>query len=80
MDLENLQTTIVDARGVSCPGPLLEAKKGIGQVDVGGVIEIYSSDPGTGNDLPAWCNKVGHEFLGSLEGEGYTRYFIKRTM
>ena len=31
---------IVDARGAACPGPLLEAKKGIGTVPVGAVIEI----------------------------------------
>jgi len=80
MDLESLETTVVDARGTSCPGPLLEAKKGIGSVDVGGVIEIYSNDPGTRNDIPAWCKKVGHEHLGLLEADGYDRIFVKRTM
>ena len=37
---------IVDARGAACPGPLLEAKKGMGTVPVGSVIEIWSTDPG----------------------------------
>ncbi len=36
---------VVDARGVACPGPLLEAKKGITGVAVGNVLEIWSSDP-----------------------------------
>jgi tRNA 2-thiouridine synthesizing protein A len=44
--------TTVDARGSACPGPLLEAKKGIGKVKVGEVLEIYSNDSGTRTDIP----------------------------
>jgi len=69
---------IVDARGSACPGPLLEAKKAIGAVSVGQTIEIWSGDPSTKNDLPKWAAKIGHEFLGSLAGEGYDRIFITR--
>ena len=32
--------TTVDARGTSCPGPILAAKKAIGGVPVGGVMEV----------------------------------------
>ncbi len=69
---------VVDARGSACPGPLLEAKKAIGAVSVSQTIEIWSGDPSTKNDLPKWAAKVGHEFLGSLAGEGYDRIFITR--
>lgn len=33
---------VVDCRGSACPGPLMEAKKGIGAVPVGGTLEIWS--------------------------------------
>ena len=69
---------IIDARGAACPGPLLEAKKGMGTVPMGGVIEIWSSDPVTKTDIAAWSGKVGHELLGHLEAEGYDRVFIRR--
>jgi len=69
---------VVDARGSACPGPLLEAKKGIGAVGVGEVLEIWSGDPGTKDQIPRWCTKVGHEYLGTLEADGYDRLFIKR--
>ena len=69
---------VVDARGSACPGPLLEAKKAIGGVSVGQTIEIWSGDPSTKSDLPKWAAKVGHEFIGSLAGEGYDRIFITR--
>jgi TusA-related sulfurtransferase len=78
-ELTNIQATkVVDARAMSCPGPLLEAKKGIGTVKVGEVLEIWSGDANTKVDMPRWCEKVGHEFLGVLQGDGYERLFIRR--
>ncbi len=68
----------VDARGSACPGPLLEAKKGVGKVMVGQVLEIFSNDSGTRNDIPAWAGKVGHEYLGFLEVDGYDKHYIRR--
>ncbi len=79
MDLNTIKAAkIVDARAMSCPGPLLEAKKSIGGVKVGEVLEIWSGDAGTKNDMPRWCQKVGHEFLGVIPAEGYERLFILR--
>jgi tRNA 2-thiouridine synthesizing protein A len=80
-DLSNIEATkVVDARGSACPGPLLEAKKGIGSIKVGEVLEIWSGDARTREDIPRWAKKVGHEFLGHLTAEGgYDRIFIKRS-
>ena len=69
---------VVDARGSACPGPLLEAKKGIGAVAVGEVLEIWSGDSNTKNDIPRWAEKVGHEYIGCVVTDGYDRIFIKR--
>jgi tRNA 2-thiouridine synthesizing protein A len=78
-ELTNIQATkVVDARAMSCPGPLLEAKKSIATVKVGEVLEIWSGDVNTKDDMPRWCEKVGHEFLGVLQGDGYERLFIRR--
>jgi TusA-related sulfurtransferase len=79
-DLSDIQAAkVVDARGSACPGPLLEAKKGIGTIKVGEVLEIWSGDPRTKSDIPKWSKKVGHDYMGSLTAEGgYDRIFIKR--
>ena len=69
---------IVDARGSACPGPLLEAKKGMGTVAIGDTIEIWSTDPGTKSDIGAWSGKVGHEFLGVVPADGYDRVLVIR--
>jgi TusA-related sulfurtransferase len=79
VDLTTVKPTkSVDARAMACPGPLLEAKKSIGGVKVGEVLEIWSGDPNTKKDMPRWCEKVGHEFLGVLPADGYDRLFIRR--
>lgn len=78
-DLSNVTAaTTIDSRGSACPGPLLEAKKGIGKVKVSEVLEVYSNDEGTRIDLKAWANKVGHEYMGYVEADGYDKHFITR--
>ena len=69
---------IVDARGAACPGPLLEAKKAMGTVGLGAVIELWSTDAVTKSDVAAWSAKVGHEFIGAVEADGYDRVLIRR--
>jgi TusA-related sulfurtransferase len=82
MNLEELEqltaAETVDARAMACPGPLLEAKKSIGKVKVGEILELWAGDPNTKVDMPRWCAKVGHEYLGDLQADGYERLFIRR--
>ncbi len=78
-NLDNVEVAkVVDARSSACPGPLLEAKKAIGAVKVNEILEIWSGDPSTKEDIPRWAAKVGHEFLGVLDAEGYDRILVKR--
>jgi tRNA 2-thiouridine synthesizing protein A len=78
-ELNDLQVDkVVDARGTSCPGPILAAKKGIGSVPVGGIMEVQATDSGTKKDLPAWSKKMGHEYLGEVEEPGYLRLFVRK--
>ena len=81
VELSDIQATkVVDARGSACPGPLLEAKKGIGAIKVGEVLEIWSGDPRTKQDIPRWSQKVGHEYLGHITADGgYDRIFVRRS-
>lgn len=78
-ELKNLKVAkSVDARGTACPGPLLAAKKAIGEIESGEIMEILSADEGTKNDIPKWCNKMEHEYLGTFEEDSYTRLFLKK--
>ncbi len=69
---------IVDARGTACPGPLLAAKKAIGTINSGDILEVQSADEGTKRDIPKWAGKKGHEFLGIIEEDSFSRLFMKK--
>lgn len=78
-ELKNLEVAqTVDARGTSCPGPLLATKKAVGEIESGEILEVLSSDEGTKNDIPKWCEKMEHEFLGIIEEDSYFRLFLKK--
>lgn len=69
---------VIDARGTACPGPLLEAKRGMAAVSMGGLMEVLSTEVGTTEDIPLWSKKVGHEYLGHFEEDGNYHIFVKR--
>jgi len=78
-DLSNIQPSkTVDARSMACPGPLLEAKKAMGGVTVGQVLEVMSGDKGSREDIPAWCAKMGQEYMGFVERDGYDSIYVTR--
>lgn len=70
---------VVDARGMACPGPLMEVKKAIARVPAGGILEVLSSDEGTNSDIPTWTKKMRYEHLGTIEEAGYWRLFVRKT-
>ncbi|MHB1041600.1 MAG: sulfurtransferase TusA family protein [Eubacteriales bacterium] len=78
-ELKNLKADkVVDARGTSCPGPILAAKKAIVDVKAGEIMEILATDTGTQKDIPAWSKKMGHEYLGVIDEAGTFKLYVKR--
>jgi tRNA 2-thiouridine synthesizing protein A len=77
-ELRNLNVDkSVDARATACPGPLLAAKKAVRELESGQVMEVMSADPATKRDVPKWAQKKGHEYLGTVEEDGYFRIYMK---
>lgn len=68
----------LDAKGLSCPMPLLRTKKEIEKLASGQILEVLGTDPVSGNDLPGWAARSGHQFLGVKEDAGFFRFFIKK--
>jgi tRNA 2-thiouridine synthesizing protein A len=70
---------VLDARGLTCPMPLLKTKKTLKDMKSGQILEILGTDPGSKNDIPEFGSKAGNQFLGMTDDEaGFTRYFIKK--
>jgi tRNA 2-thiouridine synthesizing protein A len=72
-------TAVLDIRGVSCPGPILEAKKLLEGMKSGEVLHLISSCPGTPADVRAWVKTTGHELVATREtGRGVYEFFLRR--
>jgi TusA-related sulfurtransferase len=70
---------VIDARDTYCPGPLMELITHMKTVNVGDTIELLSTDEGSGNDVPEWVNKVGHELLSKEMIEGVWHIKVRKT-
>ncbi|GAB6935969.1 MAG: sulfurtransferase TusA family protein [Bacillota bacterium] len=69
---------VVDARGLSCPMPIVKAKKGIDSLQPGQVMELITTDKGSVNDVQAWAKQAGHEVLSVEERNGEYRFRIQK--
>ncbi len=70
--------SVLDAKGLSCPMPLLRTKKEMNKLNSGDILQVDGTDPGSRNDIPGWCSRSGHEYLGEKEQSGYFSFFIKK--
>ena len=71
-------TATVDARGQSCPGPLVALHKALKDADRGDLLELLATDPGSKSDVPSWSKLSGHELLDASEASGVYRYVIRK--
>jgi tRNA 2-thiouridine synthesizing protein A len=68
----------IDARGMACPGPLMNLIGAIRQGVVGQVFEVLSSDQGSRTDIPAWVAKARHELLAVRQEDGYAAFVVRK--
>lgn len=54
---------VLDIRGVSCPGPIVEAKKLLDGMSAGEVLLLISNCPGTPADVDAWVRSTPVELV-----------------
>ncbi len=69
----------LDMRGVSCPGPILQAKKLLDGMKAGEVLQLVSDCPGSADDIASWAKAGAAELLFSHEtGRGIHEFFLRR--
>jgi tRNA 2-thiouridine synthesizing protein A len=69
---------ILDARGLSCPLPVLKARKALRALPAGATIEVLSTDPGSLEDFPVFCQSAGHELLEVRQVDDAFCFVIKK--
>jgi len=74
-------TRTVDARGQSCPGPLVSLAKALKEASKGDLFELLATDPGSRSDVPSWATISGNELLDAetLE-DGSFRYVVRKVV
>lgn len=76
MDLQVLQT--VDARGLSCPMPIVKTAQAIRTVPSGGLLEVLATDPGSVKDVAAWSRTTGNALVEQSVDGGVFRFVLRR--
>jgi tRNA 2-thiouridine synthesizing protein A len=74
----NIIATTVDARGQSCPGPLVTLSRALKDAGQGNLFELLATDPGSVSDVPSWAKLSGNELLEATEEDGVFRYVIRK--
>lgn len=69
---------VLDAKGLSCPMPIVRTKKTIDTLRSGEVLEVHITDKGALMDLPAWAKACGHTILEQSEIDGVIKFFIQK--
>jgi tRNA 2-thiouridine synthesizing protein A len=78
-----MSTTIitVDARGQSCPGPLVSLAKALKDAPDGVTFELLATDPGSKSDVPSWAELSGNELVSAETlADGSFRYVLRRAV
>ena len=68
----------LDASGLTCPLPILRAKKSLNGMDAGQVLHIIATDPGSVKDFEAFARQTGNELMESKEEGGKFHFLIKK--
>lgn len=81
-DIESIKPDhVFDGGDLDCgSGLILLIRENMLRVPEQGIFEMRSREPTVKSDLPPWCRMVGLEYLGFLDAEGFTRYFVRRTV
>lgn len=75
----NVIVTTVDARGQSCPGPLVSLAKALKEAAQGDMLELLATDPGSQSDVPSWATISGNELLeAEALQDGSFRYVVRK--
>ncbi len=71
-------TQSIDARGLSCPMPIVKTAQAMKAIPSGGAIELLATDAGSIKDVAAWCRATGNELVEQTSDGAVYRFVIRR--
>ncbi|QED49298.1 sulfurtransferase TusA family protein [Cytobacillus dafuensis] len=70
---------VLDAKGLSCPMPIVKTKKSMNELEAGQVLEVQATDKGSKADIQAWAKSAGHQYLGTLEEGDVLKHYLRKS-
>jgi tRNA 2-thiouridine synthesizing protein A len=71
-------TQTIDARGLSCPMPIVKTAQAVKPLATGAVVELLATDAGSIKDVAAWCRATGNELIEQTSDGAVYRFVIRR--
>jgi tRNA 2-thiouridine synthesizing protein A len=68
----------LNARGLSCPLPIVKTKKSLSDMASGQVLKIISTDSGSIKDMAAFAEQTGNPLLSSAEESGEFIFYLRK--
>jgi tRNA 2-thiouridine synthesizing protein A len=68
----------VDARGLSCPMPIVKTAIAVNGLVSGQVLEVLATDPGSVKDFAAWSRATGNELIESDVRDRVFRFVLRK--
>ncbi len=68
----------LDARGLSCPLPIVKTKKSLADMSSGQVLKVISTDSGSVKDMAAFTEQTGNSLLSTVEENGAFTFYVKK--
>ena len=69
---------VLDASGLTCPMPLLKAKKALNELPAGALLRVVATDPGSVRDFEVFAKQSGNELLESTQTNGRFEYLLRK--
>ena len=76
--MTQLDLVEVDAIGLACPMPLLQAKRALNGMQVGQRLRVLATDQGSVRDFRVFAEQSGHLLLDSAEVDGVYTYLLEK--
>jgi len=68
----------LNARGLSCPLPIVKTKKSLSDMTSGQVLKVISTDCGSLKDMAAFAEQTGNPLLSTVEENGEYVFYMKK--
>ncbi len=66
---------LLDTKGLLCPAPVIKTSQAVKQIQVGEVLEVVATDPGSKPDLTSWARMTGNELISMSEDQGTPKVY-----